>query len=191
MRTDEKLQEIVDRLHSNCGDIHEAARWCGVSPAFVYSWIKDDKVAADALNEAQRVGWAGLESEAIRRAVHGVNEDVYYKGMAVGTKTVYSDGLLGKLMEARLPEYKKGEGAMNQFNGPTQINIMPRANTYDEWLAMRDTTLQRRDAEAAAAVSDEAKAAYALMAPPEQIEEATFEEIPPDRPLAGLAGLGL
>lgn len=176
MRTDENLKALCDRLQANCGDVHEAARYLGISPAFVFSWIKDDKVAADALNEAQRVGWAGLESEAIRRATTGVQEDVYYKGLAVGKKTVYSDGLLAKVMEARLPEYKKGEGAMNQFNGPTQINIMPRASSYEEWLGMRDITLQKRD---------EADALAALPAP----VDAVFTEIPADKPLAGLEGL--
>lgn len=146
MRTDEKLEEICDRLETNCGDIHEAARYCGVSPNFVYSWIKDDKVAAERFREAQRVGYGGLESEAIRRAVRGVEKDVYYKGEVVGHETVYSDGLLGKLMEARLPEYSKKEGG-NNFLGPTQINIMPRADTYEDWLAMRDQTLNRGNSE--------------------------------------------
>jgi hypothetical protein len=31
------------------------------------------------------------------------------------------------------------------FNGPTQINVMPRAETYEEWLKMKDITLNRRD----------------------------------------------
>lgn len=143
MRTDEKLQEICDRLEVNCGDIHEAARWCGVSPNFVHTWIKDDKVAAERFREAQRVGYGGLESEAIRRAVRGVEKDVYYKGEVVGHETVYSDGLLGKLLEARVPEYSKKEAIGATFNGPTQINIMPRAESYEEWLSMRDQTLNR------------------------------------------------
>ncbi len=143
MRTDEKLEEICDRLHYNCGDIHEAARWIGVSPSFVHSWIKDDKVAAEKIKEAQRVGWGGLESEAIRRAVRGVEKDIYYKGEVVGQETVYSDGLLGKLLEARVPEYSKKENGSNNFLGPTQINIMPRADSYEDWLRMREQTLNR------------------------------------------------
>lgn len=194
MRTDEKLAELCDRLHVNCGDIHEAARWCSVSPAFVFAWIKEDKVAAEKLDEARRVGYAGLESEAIRRAVTGVEEDVWYKGESVGTKIVYSDGLLTKIMEAKLPEYSKKEGGGNTFNGPTQINIMPRAETYEEWLGMRDITLARRD---------EDGNQPALPAPVEgEYVDVTDEhekslealgrimcEPPADKPLAALEGL--
>lgn len=177
MRTDEKLTEICERLHINCGDVHEAARWCGVSPAFIFSWIKDDKVAAEQVREAQRVGYSGLESEAIRRAVVGVQENVYYKGEVVDTKTVYSDGLLSKVMEARLPDYKKGDGGSTLVNfGNMQINSMPRASNYDEWLAMRDTTLARRDAESKA------------LPAPQDVVEAEFTVIPPS-PLAELANL--
>lgn len=144
MRTDEKLEELCDVLIQNCGDIHDAARRCGVSPMFILRWQKEDPEASDKLREAQQVGWLGLESEARRRAVDGINKNVYYKGLKVDSETVYSDGLLGKLLEARVPAYKKGEGAQAVFNGPTQINMMPRATNYDEWLAMRDTTLERR-----------------------------------------------
>jgi hypothetical protein len=178
VRTDAKLGEICDRLHINCGDIHEAARWCGVSPAFVFSWIKDDKVAAETVREAQRVGYAGLESEAIRRAVVGTSKDVYYKGEVVGQQIEYSDGLLSKVMEARLPEYKKGDGGNTLVNfGNMQINSMPRAANYDEWLAMRDTTLARRDAENA-------------LPAPDNVVDAEFTVIPElQRPLAALEAL--
>ena len=142
MRTDDKLNQLCDRLNTNCGDIHEAARYCGVSPHFVHVWIKEDSVAADRVMEAQRVGYGGLESEAVRRAVHGVEKDIYYKGQVVGYEQVYSDGLLGKLLEARIGAYSKKEGGAT-FNGPTQINIMPRAENYEDWLTMRDQTLNR------------------------------------------------
>lgn len=172
MRTDEKLEELKERLQHNCGDIHEAARYCGVSAHFVYSWMKDDPVANEALNEAKRIGYGAIESELIRRAVKGVEEDIYYKGEVVGYKTVYSDGLLSKLAEAKLPEFNKQESSGANFYGPTQINVMPRADTYEEWLAMRDATLNR-DQEAL---------------PPPAVE-AEFSEVTDDRPLRELAGL--
>jgi hypothetical protein len=176
MRTDEKLQELCDRLEVNCGDIHEAARWIGVSPNFVHTWIKDDKVAADRLRESQRIGYGGLESEAIRRAVRGVEKDIYYKGEVVGHEQVYSDGLLGKLLEARVPEYSKKDNMIGTFNGPTQINIMPRAENYEEWLAMRDQTLNRGKA----------------LPPPDiklpEILQGEYVEVPD---MSALQGLGL
>ena len=179
MRTDALLQEIIERLQINCGDIHEAARWVGVSPHFVHTWIKEDKVAAEKLQEAQRVGYGGLESEAIRRAVRGVEEDVYFKGEVVGQKTVYSDGLLGKLLEAKVPEFSKKEGGGNTFLGPTQINIMPRAESYEDWLTMRDQTLQRN------------KEAPALPEPVKVPEILQGEYVEIDTRITEFEGLGL
>lgn len=149
MRTDEKLELICDSLATNCGDLHGAARANGVSPYFITMWMKEDPVAAERMNEAQRIGRLGLESEAIRRAVEGVDEDVWYKGLIVGEKKSYSDSLLAKLLEANLQSYKKGE-ATTTFNGPTQINIMPRASSYEEWLAMKDATLDEEGRKAIA-----------------------------------------
>lgn len=145
MRTDENLKQICDRLTTNCGDLHDAARYAGVSPHFLFQWMKDDREAAQAIEEAQRVGWMGLESEAVRRAVQGVEKPVYYRGEVVGYDTQYSDTLLSKLLEARVPAYKKGDGAMNMFNGPTQINIMPRAENFEQWLEMKNRTLEDRE----------------------------------------------
>lgn len=171
MRTDAKLDELKERLQANCGDLHEAARYCGVSPAFVHSWMKDDEQAAKALNEAKQVGYGAIESELIRRAVKGVEEDVYYKGAVVGYKTVFSDGLLSKLVEAKLPEFSKKEGSGASFYGPTQINVMPRAENYEQWLSMRDATLNR---------------GQEALPPP---VEAEYVEINDDRPLKDLAHL--
>jgi hypothetical protein len=176
MRTDDNLEALCARLNYNCGDLHEAARYVGLSPHFVFTWIKEDAVAADKIREAQRVGHLGIESELIRRAVTGVEEDVYFKGEVVGTRVVRSDGLLGKLAEAKLADFKKGdEGARMANYGNMQINIMPRAANYEEWLEMKNRTLADRDKETA----------LALPAP----VDAEYVEIPADRPLAGLEGL--
>lgn len=177
MRTDEKLREICDMLRRNYGDFHASVRQCGVSIDFVTNWIKDDKVAAEQIEEAQRVGYMGLESAMIQRGVHGVEKDIYYKGEVVGQEKQYSDSLLIKVAEANIPKYKKGDSSQATFNGPTQINIMPRADNYDDWLAMKKTTLQ-----------DRADAKAALMAPKvPEIIQGDFVEV--SRPLAHLEGL--
>lgn len=148
MRTDAKLKEICDNLRMTCGDLHGSARRAGVSVDFVTNWMRDDREAAEEIEEAQRVGYMALESAAIQRAVHGIEKGVYYKGEKVDTQLEYSDSLLGKLLEARVPAYsKKGDGG-NTFNGPTQINIMPRAETFDQWLEMKKATLADREAKA-------------------------------------------
>lgn len=54
-------------------------------------------IALDELAEA-------LELEARRRAVDGVDRDVYFQGAVVGQERIYSDKLLEVLMRGRMPE---------------------------------------------------------------------------------------
>lgn len=144
MRTAQVLSSLIAELSSNCGDMFEACRACAVSPIFVSQWRKDDKDVDAQLGEAGRVGALRLESAAVRRAVHGVEKAVYFKGEVCGTETVYSDGLLQTLLKAKLPQAYGADAAnTNTFNGPTQINIMPRADNYEQWLAMKDSTANR------------------------------------------------
>ena len=143
MRTEFTLAALESELQRNCGDDLAAAVAVGVSLIFVNTWRKDDPKVDTRLTEAARVGTQGLVSAAIQRAVHGVEEDVYYKGEVVGQKTNYSDGLLQTLLKAKVPEFAKdAEGS-----GPTVnvniANIMPRAANYEQWLAMKSQTLNR------------------------------------------------
>lgn len=64
--------------------------------------------------EAQYLEARGRDPEAIRaeirrRAIDGVEEDVYYQGDVVGQVRRYSDSLLAKLAEAHLPEYQRNQ----------------------------------------------------------------------------------
>lgn len=142
MRNQLTLDALVNELQRNCGDVMAACRAVGVSLIFVSQWRKDDKKVDEALTEAERVGTQGLVSAAIQRAVHGVEKDVYFKGIVVGQQTEYSDGLLQTLLKAKVSEFAKdAEG------GPhitVQVaNIMPRATNYSDWLAMKDQTVNR------------------------------------------------
>lgn len=148
-RTTETLSVLVNTLHSNCGDLYGACRAAMVSVGFVTAWCKDDKEVAAQIEEAERVGAYALESEAIRRAVYGDEKGVYFKGEKVGHEYVRSDGLLTKLLEGRLPErYRKGydgaPGGITINGGQAQINIMPRAGDYAEWLRMKDETINHK-----------------------------------------------
>lgn len=185
MRTDDNLKAICDNLRSSFGDFHASCRAAGLSVDFVCGWIKDDTVAAQAIEEAQRVGYMGLESVAIKRAVHGVEKAVYYKGEVVGYDTNYSDGLLVKVMETRIPAYKKGEAGNNTFNGPTQINIMPRAENFDQWLEMKNATLKQRAADKLA-LSAPTKVPEILQGDYVHVTDAQLAEV---APLASLRGM--
>lgn len=60
----------------------------------------DDYLAARGKHPEQ------LVSEAVRRAVHGVDKPVYQNGMQVGEIREYSDRLLGMLLKAYVPEFR-------------------------------------------------------------------------------------
>jgi hypothetical protein len=141
MRTEITLNGICAALQRNCGDQYEACREVGVSPIFLEQWCKDDKKVAERVQEAARVGTMGLVSAAIKRAVHGVEEDVYFKGSVVGQKTNYSDSLLTTLLKAKVPEFHKdADGGGTTVN--VQIaNVMPRADSYEQWLEMKTRTV--------------------------------------------------
>lgn len=147
MRTDSNLDALCEQLAHNCGDFFAACVATGLSVQFVQQWQKDDAECQQRLLEATRLGSMRLESVAIKRAVHGVIEPVFYQGEVCGYKSITSDGLLQTLLKGRLREtYAPDENTARMvFNGPTQINNMPRAGSYDEWLAMKDATNARLD----------------------------------------------
>lgn len=141
VRTDETLEALERALIENHGHVGDACKACGLGGLIgqVHLWAENDPEVKERIRLAQMIGWSTLEGEAIRRAVHGVEEDVYFKGEVVGTKTVYSDGLLAQMLKARVPGYKEDASV----KGPTvQVNIVPRAESYEEWIAMRERTLK-------------------------------------------------
>lgn len=169
MRTEMTLSLLVQQLQANCGDMLDACKSVGVSLIFVNQWRKDDKEVHERLLEAERVGMQGLVSEAIRRGVRGHDEDVYFKGEVVGSRKVFSDGLLQSLLKAKIPEFSKdGEGGSGVRVNVNIANVMPRANNYEEWLAMKQATL--------------APPATALPAPDTQVTDAEYVELPEATP---------
>lgn len=161
MRTEMCLTMLCTALQRNCGDRYEACREVGVSLIFLDQWERDDTEVAAKIQEAERVGTMGLVSAAIKRGVHGVEEDVYYKGNVVGQKVNYSDSLLTTLLKAKRPEFAKDAEGGGTNVVVNVANIMPRADNYQQWLEMKTQTL----------------------APPakEAIVDATCVEVPDDR----------
>jgi hypothetical protein len=154
-RTPEVLEQIELAIADNHGSIARAARQLATSPTYIRQWMQTDPEVASRLRTAQMIGHASLEDVAIERAVHGVEEDIFYQGEVVGQKTNYSDGLLQTLLKARITEYQADASTTAvQVN----VNLMPRAESYEEWLVQREQALQ-------------------LPAP----QEAQFEELPNER----------
>lgn len=146
MRTEENLAALVAELETNCGDFFEACRECRLSPSFVRKWMNEDSEVKTKIEEAGKVGALRIESEAIRRAVKGVEEDIYYQGEVVGSKTNYSDGLMSLILKKRLRDTYGDEPAQTNVQVLNNINVMPRANSYEEWLGMVEATNNQQKA---------------------------------------------
>ncbi len=88
------------------GNKVQAAKAAGVSHATVYSppW-KEDEAFQAGLKQAEECAADLLESEAFRRALHGVEKPTgWYKGVAGGTVTEYSDILAIFLLKGLRPD---------------------------------------------------------------------------------------
>lgn len=150
MRTDLNLMQICAELRTNYGDMFKTALAVGLSVDFIEKWKKDDAEAREQVDEAQRVGRMGLASVLIDRAVNGTVEDVYHRGEVVGQKIVRSDMLLVKAVEAYDTDFKKGGDGSGGVHVNVQVNNMPRASNFAEWLDMKARTLSDRADEKAA-----------------------------------------
>lgn len=84
--------------------------------------LKEDPTFAEEVAEARAHAYERLEGEAYRRAVIGIEEPVFHMGKHVGFVKKYSDQLLGKLLEANDPVYRKKVQLTGNNDGPISIS---------------------------------------------------------------------
>ncbi len=143
-RTLDALEQIERQIIQSHGDLMAASRALTFNPVDIQQWMASDPEVAATIANAQRLGWATLESEAIRRAT-GYDEEVWYQGEMVGYKNVYSDGLLQTLLKARVDGHQAEQPGLRAL--AVQVNVMPRASTYEEWQAQRQMQLTADDSQ--------------------------------------------
>lgn len=171
MRTEENLAALEAALASNCGDFFGACKECLLSPQFVRKWMADDGDVKERLTSATEVGAMQIESAAIERAVRGWTEPVYFKGEKCGEVRKYSDPLHALLLKKRLPGTYGDEAGQAKVVNYGTINIMPRAESYEQWLTMQRETEQ-------ALLED--KRAAALEADTIEVEDAEYSLVGDD-----------
>ncbi len=98
--------KFLDNL-AKTGVVSVAAAAAGISRDLLYTWRAREPKFAAAWEDAWEQGIDRLEAEAMRRAVEGVQEDVYHAGVKVGTRVLYSDGLLKFMIQTRRPQYRQ------------------------------------------------------------------------------------
>lgn len=110
MRKSKFLDCIAGRDGKTPMNFREALEAVGISRGTMLHWRKDPAFC-EAFQAAYDDGMDLVEAEAMRRAVKGVDDPVYYMGKVVGHRRVYSDGLMHSILEARRPElYSRNAG---------------------------------------------------------------------------------
>lgn len=81
------------------GSPTKASLAIGIDRRTAYNWKEDDAEFSAAWDAARESGYDGLEDEARRRAVDGVQKSVYFQGVPIDTVTEYSDTLLSLMLK--------------------------------------------------------------------------------------------
>lgn len=157
-KNEETLEDLCEAIRRNAGDVADACFQVGCSTGWLRAWMRDDPKVGAAVEDAMATGAMVLESAMINRAVKGWEEPVYYKDELVGHKTKYSDTLLIKALESRLPERYGKKMEVNQ-------NVNVRHMTDGELDAKINALLARPEI------------AALLPAPDASIEEGEFTPV--------------
>jgi len=110
------------RLLAKHGNLKQCAAMVGVSSQAVYKAMNKDEKLKEAVDIARDKAAVVIESEIKRRAIDGVEKDVYFQGEVVGTEIVYSDKMLELLARANIPEYGNVASNLGSHSQP-QVNI--------------------------------------------------------------------
>lgn len=102
------------------GNVSRAALASGVDRSNAYQRRLKNPVFAERWETAVETAIDAIQAEAFRRAVEGVSEPVFYKGVEFGRVTRYSDALLIALLKRYRPEYRDG-GRFEIANAPEQV----------------------------------------------------------------------
>ena len=110
------VQSLFLEYYCVHGLITSAAAAVGIPQRLVKQWRRDDSAFATALEDADEVYHDVVRREVRRRAIDGWDEPVYQRGVEVGTVRRYSDGLLVKLAQSLLPEFKEQDASVTVNN---------------------------------------------------------------------------
>jgi hypothetical protein len=100
----------------------DSARDAGIDVKYAHIRRRVDQSFCQAWNEAATIGTELLEQEAERRAYHGVDEPVFFRGIECGHIRKYSDTLLMFLLKSRRPAVYR-DNSDNKFGGSFQLNV--------------------------------------------------------------------
>ncbi len=91
-------------LLSESGNVTESAKKAGLNRQYLYDFREENPDFAAAWDKCIKRAGGKLKEEALRRAMKGVLEPIYYKGRKCGTVRKYSDSLLAMLIKGAFPD---------------------------------------------------------------------------------------
>lgn len=92
------------KVLAETGNVAKACDEIALSRGTAYWKRKHDPLFREAWDNIIEAAADNMEQEAYRRAVTGVDENVYYRDQLLETRKVYSDRLLGLLLAAYRPD---------------------------------------------------------------------------------------
>lgn len=103
VRTEKARETFLTTLTAAC-NVTAACKAAGIGRQTAYQWREDDPLFAEAWRDALEEAVDGLEKEAWRRAVEGVDRPIVYQGVVTGSYREYSDRMMEILLKAHRPE---------------------------------------------------------------------------------------
>jgi len=131
---DDNAKNLFLEEVSRTGLLAKSAKVIGVNSRFIKKHLEDNQEFFEAYEEALLMYQESLQAEMHRRAVEGVEEDVYFQGVVCGQKRVYSDSLLTTLTKAKVPEFRDRQKLDVAVSGGVLLTLPP-AQSQEQWLA--------------------------------------------------------
>lgn len=131
----ERKRLFLERL-IKVPNMGECARAVGLNSTKLRQWRTDDPEFNEACNEVWQSHVDRLEQVAMERAIDGWQEPIYYRGVKVGEKTVYSPNLMMKMLEANRREIY-GNQATGKDDPHELVRQVQAAISAQDELAMK------------------------------------------------------
>jgi hypothetical protein len=132
-------QDLFLLAYRTHGLFTKAAQAAGVTKGQIEKYCQAQTADAEQFQinvQEAAAQWADtIEAEITRRAITGIDKDIYYKGEWIATEKQYSDTLLLKLAEVRNPDFAKAKDV-----APPAITIQINTFQPDAPALVVDTT---------------------------------------------------
>lgn len=137
--TPEQWEIFLDTFAAT-GQVGKAAKHAGITTGRIMLERRNNLQFEAQYQLAYDMANVVIEDEAVRRAVHGWNEPVFYRGNKVATVRKYSDQMLALLLKGRMRKVygdqlgltHDGKVGIQSFNYDDAVSPVTQGNTPEE-----------------------------------------------------------